>query len=51
MNRQINLPENLRLVPNPLVLRAKRLIMFDIEAEEAQKTVGLSLLAFQADTR
>ena len=49
MNRHINLPENLRLVPNPLILRAKRSTMSDIEAEEARRTVGL--LAFQADTR
>ena len=41
MNQHINLPENLRLVPNPLILRAKRCTMSYIEAEEAQRTVGL----------
>jgi hypothetical protein len=41
MNPHINLPENLRLVPNPLVLRPERSIMSGVEAEEAQRTVGL----------
>ena len=41
MNPNINLPENLRLVPNPLVLRPERSIMPEIEAEEARRTVGL----------
>lgn len=41
MNPHINLPENLRLVPNPLVLRPERSIMSEIEAEEARRTVGL----------
>ena len=49
MSRQIDLPEILRLVPNPLPLRAERSIMSDIEAEGAQTTVGF--LAFQLDAR
>jgi hypothetical protein len=49
MSKHIDLPENLRLVPNPLVLRTDMSIMSDIEAEEAQRAVGF--LAFQPDAR